>query len=148
LKEVVVVAPFATPVFEGLNVRPPRNPCSTLQALLYAQVRRVDGLQWRNVLLMRARGYIRFDDVGNVAVMSDLRHAPGVMEFSQDEIVQRLSRLGLPLDSPLSVIAVELLPERNSPFEDPLGRDLGQVRILRTSSLTAVPAICPPVEVV
>ena len=66
------------------------------------------------------------------------------MEFSQDEIVRRLNRLGLPLDASLSVIAVELLPELTSPFEDPLGRDLGQVRILRTSPLTAVPAVCPP----
>ena len=72
------------------------------------------------------------------------RLASAVMEFPQDEIVQRLSRLGLPLDSSLSVIAVELLPELKSDFADPLGRDLGQVRILRTSPLTAVPAICPP----
>jgi hypothetical protein len=32
------------------------------------------------------------------------------------------------------------------PVADPLGADLGQVRILRTSALTPVPAICPPKE--
>jgi hypothetical protein len=145
LKEVVVVAPFATPVLEGRNLRPPRAPNTALQGLLYAQVMQVDGEQWRNVLLMRARGRIRFEDAaGNLPAMSDPRLAPAVMEFPQDEIVQRLGRMGLPLASSLSVIAVELLPEPVSPFEDPLGRDLGQVRILRTSPLTAVPAICPP----
>jgi hypothetical protein len=65
------------------------------------------------------------------------------MKFQQDEILQRLRRLGLPLDSPLSVIAVETLPEPDSPYGDPLDQDLGQVRILRTSPLTAVPEICP-----
>jgi hypothetical protein len=104
---------------------------------------RLDGHEWRNVLLMRARGYIRQEDLATNAG-GDPRLAPAVMEFPQDEIVQRLSRLGLPLDSSLSVIAVELLPELKSDFADPLGRDLGQVRILRTSPLTAVPAICPP----
>jgi hypothetical protein len=135
--------PFATPVFAGQNLRPPRNPGSTLHGLLYAQAMRLDGHEWRNVLLMRARGYIRQEDLAANAGC-DPRLAPAVMEFPQDEIVQRLSRLGLPLDSSLSVIAVELLPELKSDFADPLGRDLGQVRILRTSPLTAVPAICPP----
>jgi hypothetical protein len=143
LREVIVVAPYATPVFEGQNLRPPRNPGSALHGLLYAQVMRVDGHEWRNVLLMRARGRIRQEDLAGNAT-GDPRLAPAVMEFAQDEIVQRLSRLGLPLDSSLSVIAVELLPELKSDFADPLGRDLGQVRILRTSPLTAVPAICPP----
>ena len=59
------------------------------------------------------------------------------MEFRQDEIQRRLTMLGLPLDSPLSVIAVELLPEvAQIPFKDLLGHDLGQVRILRASTLT------------
>ena len=43
----------------------------------------------------------------------------------------------MPLDAPLSVVTVELLPEPNSPFGDPLGQDLGQVRILRTTPLAA-----------
>jgi hypothetical protein len=49
------------------------------------------------------------------------------------------------LNVPLSVITVELLPETYSPFDDPLGKHLGQVRILRTSPLTSVPEICSPV---
>lgn len=34
------------------------------------------------------------------------------------------------------VLAVETLPEPNGRFADPLGRDLGQVRVLRTSPLS------------
>ena len=146
--DVVVMAPFATPIWEGQNVRPARTPHSTLQALLYAQVLQVDGAEWRNVLLNRVVGQIRLEDPngigGNIA---DPRLAFGFMEFRQDEIQRRLSMLGLPLDSPLSVVAVELLPEQaKHTFGDPLGHDLGQVRILRASTLTAVPPICPPLE--
>ena len=148
LNDVVVMAPFATPIWEGQNVRPARTPHSTLQALLYAQVLQVDGAEWRNVLLNRVVGQIRLEDPNGIAGnIADPRLAFGFMEFRQDEILRRLSMLGLPLDSPLSVVAVELLPEQaKHTFRDPLGHDLGQVRILRTSTLTAVPPICPPLE--
>ena len=66
------------------------------------------------------------------------------MEFTQDDILAWLRLLGLPLNAQLSVITIELLPEPKSPFDDPLGEDLGQVRFLRTSPLTAVPEICSP----
>jgi hypothetical protein len=66
----------------------------------------------------------------------------GIGYWDQDQIELWLEVLGLPLNSPLSVIAVEMLPEFDSPFGDPLGKDLGQVRVLRTSPLTPVPAIC------
>ena len=39
------------------------------------------------------------------------------------------------------VLAVELLPN-GAPIADPLGADLGTQRVLRTSPLTGVPAIC------
>jgi len=42
----------------------------------------------------------------------------------------------------MSVLAVELLPEPNGSFNDPLAGDLGQVRILRTSRLSAVDRDC------
>jgi hypothetical protein len=50
--------------------------------------------------------------------------------------------LGLDPHSSLSVLAVELLPEPNGGFNDPLGGDLGEVRILRTSPLAAVQSSC------
>ncbi|WP_201364625.1 hypothetical protein [Dictyobacter formicarum] len=65
------------------------------------------------------------------------RRPPG-----EKEIERILSELALPLDSPLSVLAVELLPGGSTAPRDPLGTNLGQQRILRTSPLTPVPAVC------
>jgi hypothetical protein len=75
-----------------------------------------------------------------------------------DEVLELLRDLGLPLDSPLSVLCVEMMPTLAAlrtqstvggapvtPFEPdlrPLSDALGHFRILRTSPLTAVPAIC------
>lgn len=115
------------------------TPRTRLYSLLYAQALQADGQLWRNVLLLRALGDTRQDPD-----TQDIRLSPAIMEFTQDEILTRLRLLGLPLNAPLSVVTVELLPEPNSPLDDPLGRHLGQVRILRTSRLTSVPEICSP----
>jgi hypothetical protein len=142
VKGVSVNAPFAAAVWQGRNLRL-FDPRSQLYALLYAQVLQADGQAWRNVLLLHARARI---DVPN----PDLPHpnAPGLMEFSQEDILRRLTILGLPADASLSVLAVETLPEPHSPFPNPVGDDLGQVRFLRTSTLAAVPAICPPEQAI
>jgi hypothetical protein len=42
----------------------------------------------------------------------------------------------------LSALAIELIPEPNSPFDDPLRSELGEVRILRTSPLVAIQGVC------
>jgi hypothetical protein len=76
----------------------------------------------------------------------------------QKGIEASLALLSLPRTSPLSVLAVELLPgpltvleapgrPPHTPSdaeraEDPLGTNLGLRRIMRTSPLTAVPVIC------
>jgi hypothetical protein len=143
---VSVVCPYAAAVVDGRNLRA-ASPRTRMHALLYAQVQQVDGQSWRNVLLARAHGSpVRPD--GN---LDDPRRSPALMRFSQDAILSTLRGLGLPLDAPLSVIAIELLPETsNLPgvpdpvVAEPLGAGLGQVRILRTSTLTPVPEICPP----
>lgn len=148
---ISVVAPYATPLFNHQNLRP-AFPKTQLIALLYAQVLQADGQSWRNILLSRAKG-----------VPYDLEHqnsrglnpalTPGLMQFDpENDILFKLRILGLPLDSALSILAVEVLPEPQpttpaavvDQFQDPLGADLGQVRILRTSPLTPVPDICPP----
>ena len=54
-----------------------------------------------------------------------------------------LHALCLAPDAPLSVLAVELLHEAQPP-DDPLGANLGRMRILRTSPLVPVPAVCLP----
>lgn len=65
----------------------------------------------------------------------------GHAAWDQGEVDHALSALALPRDARLSVLVVELLPE-SADIPDPLGGDLGHARILRTSPLTPVPAIC------
>jgi hypothetical protein len=52
-----------------------------------------------------------------------------------------LTALALRKDSPLSVLAVEVLPEQTR-IADPLGTGLGHARIVRTSPLRPVPPVC------
>ena len=148
---ITVVAPYATPVFNQQNLRP-FTPKTQLIALLYAQVLQADGQSWRNILLGRATA-IPYNLRRKTIRALNPALTPGIMQFEPDnDILFKLGALGLPLDSALSVVAVEVLPEpqATSPaatvdeFDDPLGADLGQVRILRTSPLTPVPEICPP----
>jgi hypothetical protein len=65
--------------------------------------------------------------------------------FEESATQAALETLGLPRHAPLSVVAVELLPEarhEDARQRDPLGENRGQVRILRTSPLTPVPHAC------
>lgn len=84
--------------------------------------------------------------------------------WTQHEVVQLLANLGLPLGSSLSVLVVETLPQITNLFEhvsrldqrrdadatqtirtpSPVSDELGEHRLLRTSPLTPVPAVCPP----
>jgi hypothetical protein len=133
-----VSAPYATPVANGQIMRA-EPPASDLWALLYAQVRLADGSDWRNVLI--GRTHLTFPEAAVRGRSGTQPH--GVGSWKNSEIEAWLEGVGLPSNAPLSVLAVELLPEPGTPFkEDPLGRDLGQVRVLRTSPLTPVPAIC------
>ena len=148
---IIVVAPYAAPVLDSRNLRPVM-PRTQLIALLYAQVLQADGASWRNILLGRAPATpVRSRQGHYIALNPSL--TPGVMKFDPDrDILFKLDILGLPPDSALSVVAVEVAPEPQGAtpnavvdtFGDPLGADLGQVRILRASPLTPVPAICPP----
>jgi len=137
---ISVTAPHAVPVFQGRN-ECPFPPKTRIHTLLYAQVLQADGQSWRNILLHTVPGD---QQRSREQLRPDLRFLQSVVIFPQEEIVRRLAALGLQLDSSLSVIAVELLPEPGTPFSEPLATHLGQVRILRTSPLTPVPAICPP----
>lgn len=137
--EIRASAPFATPVYEGRSVIPP-SPGSTIWIILYAQVVQADAADRRNILLSRKKArYRRKREVqASVALAGDAR-------WSQAEVEAALAALGLPEDSPLSVLAAELLPELDE-VADPLGGDLGSTRVLRTSPLVRVPPICaqPP----
>jgi hypothetical protein len=119
--ELTVEGPFATAVYHGKNITadPPRTQ---LWALLYAQVRQADGADWRNILLddrqLRLRRRLRAPQRGDVLTLSafsgpfenrDAR-ARGATAWRQAEIEQLLAGLGLPVDAPLSVLAVEMMP--------------------------------------
>ena len=145
---VKVSAPFAAPVWDGRNVQPV-PPRSSIWVLLYAQAEQVDAADFRNVLLGRKPAlWFRKQDFGapNFAGLSRFAGlnaaAPfGTATFSAAEIESALRALTFRADAPLSVLAVELLPEVQE-LPDPLGADLGSQRILRTSPLIPVPAIC------
>jgi hypothetical protein len=158
-----VSAPLAMPVLNGQRLLSPRNlPKTQMWFLLYAQAMQADRATFRNILLLRKAqdANIQFTtrDVLASAIFPEIE--------GQETIRSALAGLGLPLDSPLSIMAIELLPpirtgrrqrdrlqrsaaghERaelpDAEIDDPLGNDLGQQRILRVSPLTPVQAICP-----
>jgi hypothetical protein len=132
---VSISAPYATPVFAGRNLLPP-SPRTQLWALLYTQVTQADGASRRNVLLGRLRLTQKerlHESLLSVTVAG--------VSWSRGGIEAILEALGLPADSPLSVIVVETLGDIGN-LADPMGGDLGHVRILRASPLTAIPGIC------
>ncbi len=181
--ELVVEAPFAMAVLNGKNVthHPPRTE---LWALLYAQVRQADGKDSRNILLDDRKLTVRPRLAGRFQTKLGLQLAAfensdsparAAMSWTSDEILAALRSLGLPEDSPLSVITVEMMPTlqalrlqpssragsanlaesfvaQQTGFGDAPGGDYGEVRplsdalgnyrILRTSPLTPVPAVC------
>jgi len=163
-----VSAPFATTLYRGVPA--PRlafgDPQTALWFMLYAQATQTDGAAKRNILIGRTQGALMTKTiVGGPKVLLPNREPRGAATFQQKEIVAALDLLGLPTTSSLSVLAVELLPglthsgdalaiaaprdsaapvipEAAAVAPDPLGLGLGTRRILRTSPLTAAPAIC------
>jgi hypothetical protein len=116
------------PVLDGRPLQP-IFPRSEIWVLLYAQAEQVDGAGPRNVLLSRKPALV------------GKPHEFGEALFAATEIRAALEALVFEDSAPLSVLAVELFPQDAEP-PDPLGADLGTKRILRTSALTAVPAVC------
>ncbi|TGB02555.1 hypothetical protein [Streptomyces sp. MZ04] len=138
-RAVSVSAPHAVPVNQGTDLRP-FPPRTRISALLYAQVLQADGQDWRNILLQTESAP---EPDNSQYDRADRHFFQSVVTFPHHDIRGRLDALGLPADATLSVLAVEVLPERAS-ARDPLGEGLGGTRILRTSPLTPVPAICTP----
>ena len=146
-KAVEASAPFAQAVAGGVNQALSIN--TEIWFLLYTQVREASGASWRNVLLKRLKGNQPDNDDDSV-----IRYASAEIPLS--DTAASLNNLSLAAGSPLSVLAVELLPAFLqvqvidlppdtaffNRYRDPLGSDLGQVRILRTSALVPVPAAC------
>ena len=102
--------------------------------MLYAQATQADGASRRNILLGQKFAF-------QVESRTRVPELSAAAIWQQGEVEDALLSLALPLDSPLSVLAVETLPEVGR-FTDPLGASLGQVRVLRTSLLLPVPPVC------
>jgi hypothetical protein len=110
-ERIVVSAPFATAVFDDKRLTsPPLDPRSRMWVLLYAQVVQADGSARRNVLLGRAPALPRLETEDGKQVAPKTRDVIGVAEFRAADVEAVLEDLTLPRDTPLSVIAVELLP--------------------------------------
>jgi len=133
---ITASAPFAVPVLDGRSVQP-LPPNSEVWVMLYAQAEQMDGTDRRNILLGRkpARWSRQTFEQARAS------NAYGSATFGDAEIRLALQALAFDKDAPLSVLAVELLPNGDR-VADPLGADLGTQRILRTSALTPVPKIC------
>ena len=134
-KKITVSSPYAQAVFNGKNVTsdPPRT---AIWCLLYAQVRQADGLDYRNILLdeqelvpldrrrhqqdfrQKLHEAMAKNDLALVRALElqfsqvstqekeSVLHAHGI--WQNKEVVQRLKLYGLPTDSPLSVLTVEV----------------------------------------
>jgi hypothetical protein len=103
-------------------------------------VTRADRADRRNVLLGRRLARPDRQKLWRQATRGGAELA-GDVSWSQFEIAELLQAVGLAADSPLSVLAVEILPNEQE-SADPLGADLGSERILRTSPLIALPDVC------
>lgn len=125
-KHVMVTAPFAQTVFNGADVtsKPPRTQ---LWALLYAQVKRADDQVYRNILLddqlfVRQRTSV---DPATGAQLIDINTDAvqyGITGWRNKDIDLMLQQYGLPVDSNLSVLVVEMLPTYDK-FVSPFRRD-------------------------
>jgi hypothetical protein len=169
---IIAAAPYANTVYNGRRVYDivEGDPQTSIWFMLYAQVQQADGLSWRNVLLTHKLGQlVKTGAPGGIALQqsSNLNPLAGC-DFPDKAVDALLMLLGLPVSTPLSILAVEVLPGEphltrgvapgvaftatkdaaqeppSSGYfeEDPLGSQLGKRRILRTSPLVAVPSVC------
>lgn len=132
-----VRAPYASP-YVGLRRVLPNPPNTEIWIVLYARVVQADASTKRNIQIDLRRLRIPREH----RVKTTPLFVEGEISWSGAEVQAALHLAGLPEVTPISALAVELLPEPNGSFDDPLGGDLGQVRILRTSPLSSVERDC------
>ena len=108
---VLVTAPYAVTVFNGNRLYNLANgdPQTTIWFMLYTQVLQTDGASFRNILLDHRQGVTLPQSQDNP------QHGPSIAPlaaalFEEPAVQNLLSRIGLPSTSPLSVLAVEILP--------------------------------------
>jgi hypothetical protein len=130
-------AAYAAP-YIGLRRVLPNPPNTAIWIVLYARVVQADASTKRNIQI----DLRRLHQVREEQFLSAPLFVEGEVFWSGAEVRQALHVAGVPETAPISALAVEVLPEPNGYFQDPLGGDLGQVRILRTSPLASVNRDC------
>ncbi|MDB5206004.1 MAG: hypothetical protein JWR72_1079 [Flavisolibacter sp.] len=135
-KHIMVTAPFAQTVFNGADVtsNPPRTQ---LWALLYAQVKRADDAAYRNILLddqLFVRQRPKMDAVGRPLneINSDAVQY-GITGWKNKDVEEMLQEYGLPIDSALSVLTVEMLPTYDKFFGRTSFRNNDNIRFANTA---------------
>jgi len=144
---VLATATYATPVLNGQPLALPiEQPKTELYFLLYAQVVQADAASNRNVLLMQQPGqFVSHEHRGaagsglplSLSGRSTQRDRLGYTIFTEKDIETQLQRLSLPVNLPLSVLAIELLPQG-------VGGDLPQHATAQTTSTSPAAASQPP----
>lgn len=161
---ILATSSYAKAFHRGIDLQA-LPPHTQIWFILYAQVNQADGSTMRNVELDKRLGAIlnrrqalgykkntgmsvgfEFEDSTTIGSRKSIQNLQAPIQghalWRQNEVVTMLNDLGLPQDTPLSILGVELLPEPTGSFGDPLGGNLGQVRILRTSALYRVADLC------
>lgn len=133
---ITASAQYANPILDDHSIQP-FPPRTDMWFMLYAQVTQADGADHRNVLLSRLHGRPQRPQ----EKLTPAGVTFGSVSWSEEDIMVELAALGLAPDSPLSCLAVEMLPNGVS-VPDGLGSQLGEQRILRSSPLCPVLAFC------
>jgi hypothetical protein len=164
-KGIFTYATYAQAFYQGTDLQA-LPPNTQIWFVLYAQINQADGSTMRNVELDKRIGNIlsrKRDELEVIKEMTGINLLDESLGYSaedrkltqnlqipiqgytfwqQKEIVTLLNNMELPKNTPLSILGVELLPEPNGSFSDPLGANVGEVRILRTSALCPVDNLC------
>ncbi|WP_456416448.1 hypothetical protein [Thiolapillus sp.] len=133
--KVTARAPYASP-YLGQKRVVPEHPNTQIWFVLYARVMQADAQSWRNIQI-DLKPAQRVKQAGSAPISPQ-----GQANWTGEEINNALALAGMDTNTALSILAVELLPEPNGSFADPLGGDLGQVRVLRTSPLVNAERSC------
>lgn len=132
---IEISATFAESFFNGSNYTP-LFPRTSIYALLYAQVLQADGKQYRNILIDQV-SLQKFGRNNNVD------KPVGLTSWSLKDIRTKLLRKGMDINAPLSVLAIETMPDnREGQIQVNNFIDLENIRILRTSRLYKITDSC------
>lgn len=164
--EIVISAPFAAAVSNGKNVAA-YPPQTSLWYLLYTQVVQADGKSYRNLLIESGHlpYQVKLDKATNRYLKADHVRLGSTM-LNLKTIREKLKTLGLPTNSSLSVLAVEMFPLENEwqynvyrekihnddelfvneharrTIANPLTDQLSKFRIYRSSALVSIADFC------